>query len=215
MNRSIIAVNVLFFSFYFLVERWQWSESLFSSQRTRTTHWSACDRRTSPRSTWSNCQRSALLCVFLGNWSFRPWLCRDLVQDTDQFWWSVRSRCEERHLHHHSTFDRKVLSCLLLEQRQTTLSFVPLRLREIDWLEFCTGTVVDSFATHVQLYRKAKERMRLEHSTDIRACFFDVEAEYEQGICRDDVCMDKDKEKGSQSLQSEERCLHSRLSSAR
>ena len=39
--------------------------------------------------------------------------------------------------------------------------------------------------------------MRLEQSTDIRACFFDLEAEYERGICRDEVCMDKDKEKGT------------------
>ena len=76
------------------------------------------------------------------------------------------------------------------------LFFLCIRLREIDWLEFCTGTIVDSFATHVRLYRKAKESMRLEQSTDIRSCFFDLEAEYERGICRDDVCMDKDKEKG-------------------
>ena len=34
------------------------------------------------------------------------------------------------------------------------------------------------------------------NSTDIRACFFDLEAEYERGICRDEVCMDKEKEKG-------------------
>ena len=39
--------------------------------------------------------------------------------------------------------------------------------------------------------------MRLEQSTDIRSCFFDLEAEYERAICRDDVCMDKDKEKGN------------------
>ncbi len=38
--------------------------------------------------------------------------------------------------------------------------------------------------------------MRLEQSTDIRSCFFDLEAEYERGICRDEVCMDKEKEKG-------------------
>jgi sorting nexin-13 len=67
-------------------------------------------------------------------------------------------------------------------------------------LDFCTGTVVDSFATHVRLYRKAKERMKVENSTDIRAHFFDVEAEYERGICRDEVCMDKDKEKGQLSV---------------
>ncbi|CAF1006302.1 unnamed protein product [Adineta ricciae] len=77
----------------------------------------------------------------------------------------------------------------------TAIRHLSERLREIDWLEFCTGTIVDSFATHVRLYRKAKERMRLEQSTDIRSCFFDLEAEYERGICRDDVCMDKDKEK--------------------
>ncbi|CAF1171845.1 unnamed protein product [Rotaria sordida] len=76
-----------------------------------------------------------------------------------------------------------------------TIQHLSERLREIDWLEFCTGTVVDSFATHVRLYRKAKERMRLEQSTDIRVCFFDLEAEYERGICRDEVCMDKDAEK--------------------
>ncbi|CAF0911503.1 unnamed protein product [Rotaria sordida] len=76
-----------------------------------------------------------------------------------------------------------------------TIRHLSERLREIDWLDFCTGTIVDSFATHVRLYRKAKERLRLEQSTDIRSCFFDLEAEYERGICRDDVCMDKDKEK--------------------
>ncbi len=38
--------------------------------------------------------------------------------------------------------------------------------------------------------------MRLEQSTDIRSCFFDLEAEYERGICRDEVCMEKEKEKG-------------------
>jgi hypothetical protein len=38
--------------------------------------------------------------------------------------------------------------------------------------------------------------MRLERSTDICSCFFDLEAEYERGICRDEVCMNKDKEKG-------------------
>jgi len=75
-------------------------------------------------------------------------------------------------------------------------TIVEFRLKEIDWLDFCTGTIVDSFATHVRLYRKAKERMRLEQSTDIRSCFFDLEAEYERGICRDEVCMDKEKEKG-------------------
>ena len=55
---------------------------------------------------------------------------------------------------------------------------------------------MDNFATHVRLYRNAKERMRSDTSTDIRGVFFDLEAEYEQGICRDEVCMDKDKEKG-------------------
>ena len=39
--------------------------------------------------------------------------------------------------------------------------------------------------------------MRKESATDVSAYFFDSEAEYEQGICRDEVCMDKDKEKGS------------------
>jgi sorting nexin-13 len=76
-----------------------------------------------------------------------------------------------------------------------TIRHLTERLREIDWLDFCTGTVVDSFATHVRLYRNAKERMRVENSTDIRATFFDLEAEYERGICRDEVCMDRDKEK--------------------
>jgi len=69
------------------------------------------------------------------------------------------------------------------------------RLKQIDWFDFSTGTIVDSFATHIRLYRKAKERMSLEHSTDIRSCFFDVEAEYERGICRDEICLDKEKER--------------------
>ena len=187
-------LNVLF---YFRVDRWQWFESLFSTQRTRTTHWSTCDRRTSLRSTWSNCQRSALLCVcVLRQLIFSSVIMsksgtrhRSVPMNRSFKMWRTAST---------SPFDIwQKGACLVREQpKRFSLSF-PFRLREIDWLEFCTGTVVDSFATHVQLYRKAKERMRLEHSTDIRACFFDVEAEYEQGICRDDVCMDKDKEKGS------------------
>ena len=54
-------VNVLSFPSYFLVDRWQRFESLFSTQRTRTTHWSTGDRRTSLRSTGSSCLRSTLL----------------------------------------------------------------------------------------------------------------------------------------------------------
>ncbi|CAF1464793.1 unnamed protein product, partial [Didymodactylos carnosus] len=75
----------------------------------------------------------------------------------------------------------------------TTIQHLSDRMREIDWLEFCTTTVVDSFSTHVRLFRNAKERIRLERpaNVDVKSVFFDLEAEYEHGICRDEVCTDK------------------------
>ncbi|CAF3037137.1 unnamed protein product [Rotaria sp. Silwood2] len=105
------------------------------------------------------------------------------VRDYVEVWYKTQLSSDE-------SFIRDVKNGIYI-----TIQHLAERLREIDWLDFCTGTVVDSFATHVRLYRKAKERMRLEQSTDIRACFFDLEAEYERGICRDEVCMEKDKEK--------------------
>ncbi|CAF1121477.1 unnamed protein product [Rotaria sp. Silwood1] len=105
------------------------------------------------------------------------------VRDYVEVWYKTQLSSDE-------SFIRDVKNGIYI-----TIQHLAERLREIDWLDFCTGTVVDSFATHVRLYRKAKERMRLEQSTDIRVCFFDLEAEYERGICRDEVCMDKDKEK--------------------
>lgn len=86
---------------------------------------------------------------------------------------------------------------LWIKKSKKRFLFFLSRLKEIDWLDFCTGTVVDSFANHIRLYRKAKERMRLEKSNDICSCFFDLEAEHERGICRDEVCLDQEKEKSS------------------
>ncbi|CAF3462425.1 unnamed protein product [Rotaria socialis] len=105
------------------------------------------------------------------------------VRDYIEVWYKTQVSSDE-------SFIRDVKNGIYI-----TIQHLAERLREIDWLDFCTGTVVDSFATHVRLYRKAKERMRLEQSTDVAACFFDLEAEYERGICRYEVCTDKDKEK--------------------
>lgn len=64
-------------------------------------------------------------------------------------------------------------------------------------MDFCTGTLVDNFARHVRLYRKAKEKVEMNPSSDVCEAFFDFEAEFERGICRDEVCLDPEKEKGS------------------
>lgn len=81
---------------------------------------------------------------------------------------------------HDLTFNGMVF--FIVERIRPVLHSI-FRLREIDWLDFCTRAVVNSFATHDRLFRNAKERMRVDIFTDIQAVFSDLEAEYELGIC--------------------------------
>ncbi|CAB3409358.1 unnamed protein product [Caenorhabditis bovis] len=68
-------------------------------------------------------------------------------------------------------------------------------LRKVDWVPFLTRDVVDDFASHLRLYRKAKERAQFQEEElkknenadkpDLLGNFFDFELEMEKSLCRD------------------------------
>lgn len=70
-------------------------------------------------------------------------------------------------------------------------------LRQVDWVPLITRDVVDDFASHLRLFRKAKERTsfqmkdndKIRSSEDLEAellsSFFDFELEMEKTLCRD------------------------------
>lgn len=70
-------------------------------------------------------------------------------------------------------------------------------LRQVDWVPLITRDVVDDFASHLRLFRKAKERtsFQMKNNDKIRnvedleaellSSFFDFELEMEKTLCRD------------------------------
>jgi sorting nexin-13 len=66
-----------------------------------------------------------------------------------------------------------------------------LSLSKVNWVPLLTRDVVDDFASHLRLYRKAKERMLLLQkeprgpADDLESLFFDLELEMEKSYCRD------------------------------
>lgn len=58
----------------------------------------------------------------------------------------------------------------------------------MDWTPLLTRHFVDDFASHLRLYRKAKENL-LKQKTykpdDLESVFFDLELEMEKCYCRD------------------------------
>uniref|UniRef100_A0A673IJY7 Sorting nexin 13 n=1 Tax=Sinocyclocheilus rhinocerous TaxID=307959 RepID=A0A673IJY7_9TELE len=93
----------------------------------------------------------------------------------------------------------------LLEIRQTVQNALvefSTRSKEVDWQPYFTTRLVDDFATHLRVFRKAQERLneredpkqRNDHS--LLDSFFEAEVEMERKICRDVVCMSRKDEEG-------------------
>ncbi|PAV89444.1 hypothetical protein WR25_24393 [Diploscapter pachys] len=70
-------------------------------------------------------------------------------------------------------------------------------MKKVDWVPFMTRHVVDDFASHLRLYRMARENVENANSkkdkeqkgdtekTDFLSQFFDLELEMEKNLCRD------------------------------
>ena len=77
-------------------------------------------------------------------------------------------------------------------------NFNKFSLSKVDWLPLLTRHFVDDFASHLRLYRKAKERLEAQRerdnsgprqpsgpADDLESLFFDLELEMEKSYCRD------------------------------
>ncbi|XP_077362517.1 sorting nexin-13 isoform X3 [Festucalex cinctus] len=93
----------------------------------------------------------------------------------------------------------------LLEIRQTlqnALVQFSTRSKEVDWQPYFTTRLVDDFATHLRVFRKAQDRLpdREDKQRDITEelidSFFEAEVEMERKICRDVVCTSLKDEEG-------------------
>uniref|UniRef100_A0A672YBT3 Sorting nexin 13 n=1 Tax=Sphaeramia orbicularis TaxID=375764 RepID=A0A672YBT3_9TELE len=93
----------------------------------------------------------------------------------------------------------------LLEIRQTlqnALVQFSTRSKEVDWQPYFTTRLVDDFATHLRVFRKAQDRLaeREDKQRDITEelvdSFFEAEVEMERKVCRDVVCTSHKDEEG-------------------
>lgn len=77
-------------------------------------------------------------------------------------------------------------------------------LQRVDWVTLMTRHIVDDFASHLRLYRKAKEKLNAAASApieqrcddDLESYFFDLELAMENSYCRDLVSTSKQYENG-------------------
>ncbi|XP_062342813.1 sorting nexin-13 isoform X2 [Osmerus eperlanus] len=94
----------------------------------------------------------------------------------------------------------------LLEIRQTlqnALVQFSTRSKEVDWQPYFTTRLVDDFATHLRVFRKAQDRLgerednkHRDVSEELVDSFFEAEVEMERKICRDVVCTSHKDEEG-------------------
>jgi sorting nexin-13 len=76
----------------------------------------------------------------------------------------------------------------------------------VNWVPLLTRHMIDDFASHLRLYRKAKERLQLQKeldssklgraADDLESLFFDLELEMEKSYCRDLVSTSQAYESG-------------------
>ncbi|XP_069769901.1 sorting nexin-13 isoform X2 [Narcine bancroftii] len=102
------------------------------------------------------------------------------IRDYIQYWYYTLSNDES----------------FLLEVRQTiqnALVQFATRSKEVDWQPYFTTRLVDDFATHLRVFRKAQQRIedsraKKDISEEFVETFFEVEVEMEREVCRDLIC---------------------------
>jgi hypothetical protein len=89
-------------------------------------------------------------------------------------------------------------------------------MKSIDWENFIINTMANNILLHMRIHKKAKERLRLDKQANsnlinssasnqsvnedlsLIELFFDVEADIEKGICRDEISQNSNgKEQGN------------------
>uniref|UniRef100_UPI00358F8E18 sorting nexin-13-like n=1 Tax=Myxine glutinosa TaxID=7769 RepID=UPI00358F8E18 len=98
---------------------------------------------------------------------------------------------------------------------QRALVTLSNRCKDVDWQPYLTTRLVDDFASHLRVYRKALHKLEEEEDNEVEeeedeeepepqhksvlekivGAFFDVEVELEKEICRDMVCTSDDDER--------------------
>lgn len=100
-----------------------------------------------------------------------------------------------RQVSDHDGFVLDIRQCV----QKLTITFAS-RTKDVDWMPFFSQRLVDDFASHLRLYRRARENAT-EPPTDelyqeqVQSAFFDLEVAMEKDKCRDLVCLDPEAEK--------------------
>ncbi|XP_021363849.1 sorting nexin-13-like isoform X2 [Mizuhopecten yessoensis] len=73
------------------------------------------------------------------------------------------------------------------------------RSKDVDWMPYFTQRLVDDFASHIRLYRRARERVKIsprdeDYEKEIETAFFDLEYNMEK-MCRDLVSISPEDER--------------------
>lgn len=73
------------------------------------------------------------------------------------------------------------------------------RSKDVDWMPYFTQRLVDDFASHIRLYRRARERVKISHRDDdyekeFETAFFDLEYNMDR-MCRDLVSLSPEDER--------------------
>ena len=69
------------------------------------------------------------------------------------------------------------------------------RIYVVDWVSYLTTELVDNIATHVRLFKNARNKYNAPlregeaRPADLETIFFNYEVEMEGDICRDNVCL--------------------------
>lgn len=92
-------------------------------------------------------------------------------------------------------FPVEVRSCLA-----RIVSILAEKMGEVDWVNYLTTHLVDDVASHLRLYKSARNRFRSPpkegeaRNLDLESLFFDAEVEMEGRVCRDLVCTEASSE---------------------
>jgi len=88
-------------------------------------------------------------------------------------------------------FPNTLRSCL-----NRIIGILAERMIQVDWVEHLTTSLVDDVASHLRLFKIARNKMRSPtveadaRGNDLEAIFFKLEVDMEGTVCRDSVCTD-------------------------
>ncbi|GFR95029.1 sorting nexin-13 [Elysia marginata] len=99
-----------------------------------------------------------------------------------------------RQLSDHDNFLMDIWQCA----QKVVITFSS-RSKDVNWMPYFTQRLVDDFASHIRLYKRASERVVLakneDNAEELEDVFFDLEVDMENDMCRDLVCTDPDVER--------------------